>query len=402
MERFTTCTQVQLMDMLKLYFGYDSFRYPQQQIIESILTHKSCLAIMPTGSGKSLCFQMLSLLARHPIIVISPLISLMDDQVREAQSRGIKAVAIHSATKVNVKDFNHYQLIFCSPERFQSTNFKQRLLACGLSLIVVDEAHCISRWGHEFRPAYQKIKKNLADFSSVNVLALTATASGFVQKDIIKQLGIKRNATIFKSSLQRKNLFISLQKVDDKELYLMNHITQNQTSIVYTRSRSHTESLATFLSKNGIKAKAFHAKLAAKMKQEVQQSWFEGNTPCIVATNAFGMGINKSSVRQVFHYHIPDSIEDYIQEIGRAGRDNKNARCQLLYTTKEVAQLKRSCKHPVSSLWNSYSRYKIGSRVRMLGLITRNICRYRYLLDYFGEEMSHNCGTCDYCLSQNK
>lgn len=402
MEHFTTCAGTQLRATLESHFGYTSFRYPQQEIIESILERKSCLAIMPTGSGKSLCFQLLSLLANYPVLVLSPLISLMDDQVREAQSKGIKALAIHSSAHFTSDNFYDYQLLFCSPERFLNREFHQSIIDCGLSLIVVDEAHCISRWGHEFRPAYQRIKKSLLHFPSVNVLALTATASSFVQKDINKQLDFKGTTAHFKSSLQRENLVLSLKHVVDKELYLLENISKNDTSIVYTRSRSQTETLASFLSKNGIRAKAYHAMLSEKIKNEVQASWFAGKTSCIVATNAFGMGINKSTVRQVFHYHVPDSIEDYIQEIGRAGRDGEIASCVLLYTYKEIAQLKRYCNHTISSIWQSYKRYKIGSRVRMLGLITRNICRYRYLLDYFGEEMSHNCGTCDYCQSQKK
>ncbi len=401
MELFTTCTGMHLLTMLKNNFGYESFRYPQQQIIESIQADKSCFAIMPTGSGKSLCFQILSLLAKFPVLVLSPLISLMNDQVREASSKGIKAIAIHSASYLEDEEFDQFQLIFCSPERFSADYFLQKLKDCGLSLIVIDEAHCISRWGHEFRPAYQFIKKSLVHFPNVNILALTATASSFVQKDIIKQLNIQKNGVQFNSSLHRKNLFISLKHVEDKEMYLLNNISQQQTSIVYTRSRKHTVSLASFLSTNGIRAKAYHAKLSTAVKQDVQISWFKNETSCIVATNAFGMGINKSTVRQVFHYNIPDSIEDYIQEIGRAGRDMKNSNCELLYTNKEVAQMKRYCRSTIKSMWSSYDRYKIGSRVRMLGLITRNICRYRYLLDYFGEELSHNCGTCDYCLSQN-
>jgi ATP-dependent DNA helicase RecQ len=400
MERFTTCTGQRLMAILNNNFGYTSFRYPQQEIIESILANKSCFAIMPTGAGKSLCFQLLSFVANKPILVLSPLISLMDDQVKEAKSKGINAVALHSSSYTSMENFDKYQLIFCSPEKFNTTHFIKKLMMCVLSLIVVDEAHCISRWGHEFRPAYQQIKTSLRQFPKVNILALTATASRYVQKDIITQLNLQKNCVQFKSSLYRKNLHISLKHIVDKETYLIENISKNQTSIVYTRSRSHAESLASLFTKSKILAKAYHAKLSDQVKKEVQSSWFNDDTRCIVATNAFGMGINKSTVRQVFHYNIPDSIEDYIQEIGRAGRDMKDATCELLYTNKELMRLKKYSNHTISSMWKKYDRYKIGSRVRMLGLISRDFCRYSYLLDYFGEELSHKCGTCDYCLSQ--
>jgi len=399
MEHFTTTSDRYLLDILERKFGYTSFRFPQQEVIETILSGQSCFAIMPTGSGKSLCFQLLSFILKSPIVVISPLISLMEDQVREAQSKAIKAVAIHSANHFVVEDLRNYQLIYCSPERLQSERFVERIKLTGISLIVVDEAHCISRWGHEFRPAYQRINQFVKVLGDTLVLALTATASQFVRKDICQQLRVQ-SSNLFCSDLYRSNLSLSVRLTIDKELYLLANLSKTRSSIVYVRNRSHTETLAYFLSQHGIPAKAFHAKLTNQEKKEAQDSWYYDQTKCIVATNAFGMGINKPSVHQVFHYHIPDSVEDYIQEIGRAGRDGKDAHCELLYTNKELIQLKKACRRTVKTFIFAYEGHRIGSRVRMYGFINRKICRYQYLLDYFGQELQEDCRTCDHCMSK--
>lgn len=406
MEHFTKVTEAALYRLLKSHWGYDSFRYPQKEVIFSIIKGRKTLAIMPTGSGKSLCYQILSLVSQGMIIVVTPLIALMDDQVKEAKSKSISAACLHSAmcqdeqTNVikSIKE-NEVQLLFVSPERLLIKSFLQLVSLTDISMIVVDEAHCISQWGYDFRPSYIKIKSFISQQKNIAVLALTATAPHHVQRDIRHQLSIKKS-NVFSSSLWRQNLQILVQHSTNKKEVLLDLLASKQCGIIYIRHRKFVELLCQYLNANGIQALAYHAGLTNAVRQENQDRWMRNEVSCMVSTNAFGMGINKADVRSVIHYKPPDSVEDYIQEIGRAGRDGKESTCILLYNHKDLTELSVKRSEMAAVSLSAHKRAKKKSLIRMQGLIKRGMCRYRYLLDYFDEDMDEDCGQCDSCLNR--
>ena len=339
-------------DILKRYWGYDSFRGIQEDIILSITSGHDTLGLMPTGGGKSICFQVPAIAMQGLCLVISPLVSLMDDQVQRLRQLGIKAAAINSGmsrekietTLNNCVNDPKMQLLYLSPERLANELFLQKLKRIKtISFICVDEAHCVSQWGYDFRPAYTQIARirHVIPYH-VPILALTATATPKVVKDIQEQLEFAEENAL-QMSFERKNLAYVVRKTDNK-LEELKHILSRMTegsAIVYTRSRPLTEGLAQMLQEQGMTAEAYHAGLTTAQRKLAQDNWIEGRTRIIIATNAFGMGIDKADVRIVIHYNIPDSPEAYFQEAGRAGRDGNKAYAVLLYGTRDATTMKQ-------------------------------------------------------------
>lgn len=333
--------------ILKKYWGYDSFRAGQQDIIEAALAKKDVLALLPTGGGKSLCFQVPAMAMDGICIVISPLIALIKDQVEQLTKRGIPALAVYSGMSfMEVKKtlqnaaFGHYKFLYLSPERLETSLFKEYLPAINPCLIAVDEAHCISQWGYDFRPPYLRIADLRQELPAVPVIALTASATKAVQEDIAQKLAFGKEARIFRQSFERPNLSYSIFSPQAKENRLK-EILDNVpgTAIVYCRSRKQTQQVAALLKLHGINADHYHAGLSSAERTQKQDAWIQNRTRVMVCTNAFGMGIDKPDVRTVIHYSLPDCLENYYQEAGRAGRDGKRAYAVLLYHPSEIAEL---------------------------------------------------------------
>ena len=330
-------------DILKKYWGYDDFRAPQEEIIHSVLNKTDTLAVLPTGGGKSLCFQIPALLFPGITLVISPLIALMKDQVYQLKKNGIPAELISSEYNINqiIKILDEtkqgkLKILYVSPERLQSTIFIEHLRSVLLSLIVIDEAHCISEWGHDFRPAYHKIVRIKQVFPNVPILALTATATNLIKKEIVQKLQLFE-PNIFQSTLKRPNLSYHVVQSHDKLGDLLRYFKlRKESAIVFVRNRRQTQEITQFLLDNQIDASFFHAKLTKEEKEERQTNWINSNHQVMVATNAFGMGIDKANVRVVFHVDLPPSIESYYQEVGRAGRDGEKARGIYLFHNDDI------------------------------------------------------------------
>lgn len=334
--------------ILKQYWGYDDFRGIQREIIESIGAGHDTLGLMPTGGGKSITFQVPAMAAKGLCIVVTPLIALMKDQVANLRSRGIKAAAIYSGMKnseviIALENciFGDYKFLYISPERISSEIFLKKIQKTDVSLITVDEAHCISQWGHDFRPAYRRISDLRALFPDVPVLALTATATEEVAADIQQRLSF-RNGKSFRMSFERKNLVYVVRRTENKPqelLHILNRI--EGSAIVYALNRKRTKEVADFLIANGIAAEYYHAGLSAESKDKKEELWKSGKSRVMVATNAFGMGIDKPDVRLVVHVDLPNSIESYFQEAGRAGRDGERAYAVTLYSRIDSTVVKR-------------------------------------------------------------
>ena len=336
--------------VLKQHWGYDSFRPLQEDIILSVLEGRDTLALLPTGGGKSICFQVPALVKGGLCIVISPLIALMKDQVEHLRARHIKAGAIYSGMRIseiqatidNCLFDPEYRFLYVSPERLQTENFKVNFERMPVSMIAVDEAHCISQWGYDFRPPYLEIAKIRKIFPEVPVLALTATATPEVVKDIQLRLDFKTE-NVFQKSFKRANLTYFVVNEEDKNSRMLRIMNRYPGSgIVYVRNRRKTAETAEFLRNNGISADHYHAGLDPRERDRKQQSWMKGETRVMVSTNAFGMGIDKPDVRFVVHLDLPDTLEAYFQEAGRAGRDEQPAVAILLYDNYDIAQLKRN------------------------------------------------------------
>ncbi len=331
-----------LREILKFYWGYDSFRPLQKEMIEAVLKDRDVIGVLPTGSGKSIIYQVAGIKKEGLTIVISPLIALIEDQVQRLNSLGIKALALTGNIPPNELSrlmdnalYSHIKFLFLSPERLQNTYVTRRLINAKIGLIVIDEAHCISEWGHDFRPSYLKISILRDLHPETPVLALTATAKEEVIQDIIKQLKL-REPLIFKQSIQRENLAFKVYKTENKLGSLLQKLQHDETSIIYVRTRKRTYQLASILSENAYKAGFFHGGMSYKEKQRSLNNWLLGKTKIMVATNAFGMGIDKSNVRKVFHLDLPGSLENYLQEAGRAGRDGKYAEAILFFTQNDI------------------------------------------------------------------
>lgn len=336
------------ISILKKYWGYTSFRSPQEKIIASILSGKDTFALLPTGGGKSICYQLPAMLSEGKVVVISPLVSLMLDQVKSLEKRGIKAKAIHSGLSTEEVDiildnFVHgpLKLLYISPERIASEVFQVRFYMARIAFIAVDEAHCISQWGHDFRPSYLQISLLRELKPDVPVLALTATATPAIVEDVAKQLFLKEHQ-LFQNSFSRDNISFSVVKTDDKNGELLRILMRMKgTAIVYNRSRSGCAKIAALLKENNISSTIYHAGLHHEVREDNQKKWMDGKVRVMVATNAFGMGIDKSDVRCVIHVDVPSGIEDYYQEAGRAGRDGLKSFAIALINASDIIEAQK-------------------------------------------------------------
>lgn len=334
--------------ILKQYWGYDSFRPMQEDIINSALQKKDTLALMPTGGGKSICFQVPAMATDGLCLVVSPLIALIKDQVQNLNSKGIKALAVYSGMSYQQIDialdnaiYGDFKFLYVSPERLHTPLFKERVRRMQINYLVVDEAHCISQWGYDFRPAYLEIKEIKNIIGDVPVIALTATATKSVAEDIMRILGFEEK-NVISSGFERKNLSYVVRNVDDKfgnMLKVCNGVPG--TGIIYVRERKRCEEISSFLRQNGITADFYHAGLSKELRNAKQDAWKNDQIRVIVATNAFGMGIDKPDVRFVVHYDLPDSLEAYFQEAGRAGRDGKRSYATLLWNSTDISRLRQ-------------------------------------------------------------
>lgn len=383
--------------VLKTHFGYDSFKPSQEKIINAILEGKDVLAIMPTGGGKSLCFQLPSLVLEGTAIVISPLIALMKDQVDALRANGIVSAFYNSSQNQEVKDETLLQLskgklelLYVAPESL--TNLMSYLTEIKISLIAVDEAHCISSWGHDFRPAYTQLGYLKKQFPDIPIAAFTATADKATQADILTQLHIPK-ASVHLASFDRKNLYLEVRPGTNRMNQILKFLQsrREESGIIYCLSRKSTETLAKKLISSGFKAKAYHAGLSSEDRNIIQEDFINDRVPIIVATIAFGMGIDKSNVRWVIHYNMPKNIEGYYQEIGRSGRDGLPAYNLLFYSFADVIQLRQFIQG------TSNETYQIAKLERMQQFAEALSCRRVALLNYFGEHLTDICGNCDIC-----
>ncbi len=387
--------------LLKKFYGYNSFNPLQYESIESVVKGNDALVLMPTGGGKSICFQLASLLMDGCTLVVSPLIALMKDQVDALISIGIPAAALNSSQtessnrQILQEVFNgRIKLLYISPERLlmDIANWSKNI---NINLIAIDEAHCISQWGHDFRPEYTQLSKIKSHFANVPIMAVTATADKLTRADIMKQLGIP-DAKLFLSSFDRKNIslnvksnFSSKQRLKEIELFINNH--KNESGIIYCLSRNLTEKITNHLKAKGISAEAYHAGLSTATRTRVQERFLNDETQVMCATIAFGMGINKSNVRWVIHNNMPKNIESYYQEIGRAGRDGLQADTLMFYSFGDMATL--------MSFANDAGQKKVTIEKlhQMQNYAESHVCRRRILLNYFNERYEHDCGNCDVC-----
>ncbi|MDP3778661.1 MAG: DNA helicase RecQ [bacterium] len=392
------------LPLLKQYFGYENFRPRQEEIILHTLAGKDALVLMPTGGGKSLCYQLPALALSGLTVVISPLIALMKDQVDALSSNGIPAAFINSSLKANdtsriigeIKN-GRIKILYVAPERLATPGFLDFLTSIPLSLIAIDEAHCISEWGHDFRPDYRNLRRLRTHFPAIPIIALTATATERVREDILGQLKLS-SPRVFVSSFNRPNLTYAAypkQNAFDKLIQILNRY-KGKPVIIYRFSRNDTEKLALKLNRAGIKALAYHAGLDADTRRETQDKFIKDNTPIIVATIAFGMGIDKPDVRLVVHYDLPKSVEGYYQETGRAGRDGLPSECILFYSYGDTSKHYRF----INEISDPTERKRAENNLKqVVSYGELSTCRRKFLLSYFGEAdtIIDSCNSCDNC-----
>ena len=393
-----------LLPLLKTHFGYDSFRDRQEEIISNVLSRRDSLVLMPTGGGKSLCYQLPALVFEGVTLVVSPLIALMKDQVDGLNANGIAARFINSSLSTSETERTltgvrrgQVKLLYVAPERLIVPGFRRFLRSLNLSLIAIDEAHCISEWGHEFRPDYRNLQSLRQDFPSAPVIALTATATEKVREDIVGQLGLQRGK-VFLSSFNRANLHYSVQPRSSlrEQLIPMLRALRGGSAIIYCLSRQETENLSEELNLQGLAARPYHAGLSAEARRRTQEDFIHNRVPVIVATVAFGMGVDKPDIRLVAHYGLPKSVEGYYQETGRAGRDGLPSECVLLYSYGDKAKQDYFINQIEDPAERRNARQKLAKIVEFAEL---TVCRRRSILQYFGERWEEeNCGGCDVCI----
>ena len=386
-------------EALQTYFGYEQFRPMQAEVIEHVLQGGDALVLMPTGGGKSMCFQLPALITPGMTVVISPLIALMRDQVAALQANGVAAAFLNSAQsgeeqgevieRALVADL---KLLYVSPEKALSADFYNIIGRTKVNLFAIDEAHCISAWGHDFRPEYTQLAHLRDRFGEVPFLALTATADKPTRRDIIQQLRL-RQPRQFVSSFDRPNLSLTVLPGQQKLKAILDFLRPrpNQSGIIYCLTRKTTEELADKLTTRGIDAAAYHAGLSPQTRTQIQDEFINDQTQIVCATIAFGMGIDKSNVRWVIHYNLPKNLENYYQEIGRAGRDGLPSDTLLFYSYGDVQQ------HQFFIQQSNQQELLSAKLARMQQYANAKICRRRILLSYFGEEVTEDCGNCDVC-----
>lgn len=374
---------------MEKYWGFREFRPQQLEVIESILEGKDSLTLFPTGGGKSLCFQVPALMQDGICIVVSPLISLMEDQVNALQQKNIKAMAITGGISYSDLDrnldnciFGNYKFLYLSPERLQQEIVRERFKQMNINLIAVDEAHCISQWGHDFRPAYRNISELRELLPEVKIAAFTATATKDVVKDICEQLKLE-DPVIHQKSFERSNLVYEVIKTEDK-YFRLTQILKGDSAIIYVRSRNATQEISQFLNKNGISAAAYHGGLKKEDKSKKFESWLTNKTSVMVATTAFGMGIDKPDVRTVIHIDLPESMESYFQEAGRAGRDTKPAKAIILTNASDIPVLKNQFLNNLAS-------------VEDVKLVYRKLNAYFRIAFGEGENTEHDFNFSSFC-----
>ena len=395
-------TYTALYTLLKNHFGYESFRPLQQEIITHVLSGHDCFVLMPTGGGKSLCYQLPALIMKGITLVISPLIALMKDQVDALQANGIQAAFINSSLSSEESAAVYRNLrrggikiLYLAPERLSLFGFRDFLKTLPLGLIAIDEAHCISEWGHDFRPDYRNLKTIRSEFPRVPVIALTATATQRVRLDIMTELQLA-SSKVFISSFNRPNLLYRVypkQKAFHALLHLLSQ-HKDESVIIYRFSRKDTENLAHDLCQEGFEALPYHAGLAAETRKHTQEKFIRDQVSIIVATIAFGMGIDKPDVRLVIHYDLPKSVEGYYQETGRAGRDGLASACILFYSYGDKIKHEYFIKEIADPVEQRVAQENIQSVIQYCELLT---CRRKYLLEYFGERGEISCNACDNC-----
>jgi ATP-dependent DNA helicase RecQ len=397
----------QAQSILKSIFGYDQFRPLQAEIIGNILDRQDVLVVMPTGGGKSLCYQIPALVFEGLTVVISPLISLMKDQVEQLHQLGVSATVLNSSLSavdyrrnIELVKSNAAKLLYLAPEALLKSNMLELLSSVKVECLAIDEAHCISQWGHDFRPEYRQLIKARANFPNAACVALTATATPRVRADIQTSLQMDSDHE-FVASFNRENLFIQIVPKDNPQRQTLQFIQKfkNQSGIIYCHSRKQVESLYELLRDNGFSVKPYHAGLADTERNRNQEAFIRDDVQIIVATVAFGMGIDKPNVRFVMHYDLPKNIESYYQEIGRAGRDGLNSHCLLLFSYADVQKIK----YFIDQKEPAVKRVANIHLSALLRFAESEVCRRIPLLNYFGENYQiEKCSTCDNCLAEDK
>lgn len=377
-------------EILKQYWGYSSFRPLQEEIIQSVLDGKDTLALLPTGGGKSVCFQVPALAMEGICIVVSPLIALMKDQVEQLQKRDIKAVAIFSGMTKREMDimldnciYGNYKFLYVSPERLKTELFHERAKQMNINMLAIDEAHCISQWGYDFRPPYLEIAAFKNDLEIPKLIALTATATKEVKEDLVEKLEMK-DPEIFQKSFARANLSYSVFQLENKGqkmLEILNNVPG--TSVIYVRSRKRTKEMADFLRRNNISADFYHAGISGRERSEKQDAWINDQIRVMVATNAFGMGIDKPNVRTVIHLDLPDSLEAYYQEAGRAGRDERKAYAVALYNNQNIDELKERTERSIISMDQLKRTYQALANYYKLAIGSHAFSNFPFRYDEF-------------------
>ena len=399
------------LETLKTYFGYDTFREGQEKIVEAILTNRDVLAIMPTGAGKSICYQIPALILPGITLVISPLISLMQDQVKALNDAGIHAAFINSSLTENqiskalyLAASGRYKIIYVAPERLENYEFLEFARNVEISMVTVDEAHCISQWGQDFRPSYLKIVEFIKNLPKRPIVsAFTATATEEVKNDILCTLSLEDPEVVI-TGFDRKNLYYSVENIRRKDEFIMEYIEKHPTEsgIIYCATRKNVDNLFELLFKRGVPVTRYHAGLTNETRKKNQDDFIYDRTPVIIATNAFGMGIDKSNVRYVIHYNMPQCMENYYQEAGRAGRDGENSQCILLFSLQDVMIDRMLLDNKDFSDVDEEDEYLIRQRdIRRLqtmeGYCKTTGCLRNYILEYFGEKTSGPCDNCGNC-----